>query len=259
MRSSNNVRPFLLPLIVFVLVRGTLAFVSPTTNLAHLQTSSLKHPPVLNLPSRLYSSTDTEVERPDPSVLLSARDDQTQKLGFAAIVGSIGVGTVLMVQILSLMEAILPAGWFAAWRDYTWPLPFGLIFFAAGVTHFVFADSYTSFVPPRGTWGGLWQVPAPGADKLGLTYEEYHCYWTGIAEIGGGLLLFGSVAGLLPVQLPAFLLFLLIAAVTPSNIYMATHDIQPPRFPPVPYPEGHIIRGVMQCVLLGFFWKLTFQ
>ena len=87
---------------------------------------------------------------------------------------------------------------------------------------------------------------------------EYHTYWSGVCEVGGGLLLILGGLNNAP-QIPAFLLFLLTAAVTPANIYMATHDIAPPGLPPIPYPLGHFYRGIMQCVLLAFFFKLAFH
>jgi uncharacterized membrane protein len=201
--------------------------------------------------------------RPDPSILIASKDATTQRLAIGAITVSLVVGTGLVVTFLEwLHHELLPPGWFELWRDYTWGVPMGLIFVAAGVSHFTLQETFVAMVPPPGTWGGLWQIPAPGARVLNLSYAEYHAGWSGVAEIcGGAMLVIAAASGgtIVPVPIPALFLFALTAIVTPANIYMATHDIQPPGLPPVPYPSGHLVRGLLQCVLLAIFWELTFQ
>lgn len=202
---------------------------------------------------------DNYVERPDPSTLLAAQSDFNQVLGLSFICLSLCGGTQLFLKVLDYTEKVLPKGWFATWRDYTWPVPMGFIFLAAGISHFTMRDTFIAMVPPRGIWAGMWQVPAPGSDALGLSYKEYHCYWSGLAEIGGGASLIAAGFGLFSVHYPALYLFFLTIAVTPANVYMATHDVQVPGLPPIPYPSGHVARGIMQCVLLGLFWKLAYH
>ena len=209
----------------------------------------------------------TVIPRPDPAILLSSQSDSVQQLGILAIATTLGLGTYGVIQGLTLLEQILPLGWYTTWRDVTWPVPFGLIFIAAGIAHFVMKDTFTAMVPPKNTWGGLWQVPAPFLEEISslttsrpLSYAEYHVYWSGLAEIGGGLLLIVSFIhpNWVPMSIPALLIFLLLCVVTPANIYMATHDVQAPDLPPIPYPSGHVGRGVLQCILLAMFWKLAF-
>jgi uncharacterized membrane protein len=211
-------------------------------------------------PVSLSSQSDggfPDVPRPDPSILVSAKSDSEQRVAVIAIGAGIVGGTFLLTNSLFWFTDLLP--FLGDLLGFVVPVPLGLLLAALGATHFVYKDGYVGVVPPNGTWGDLWNIPAPGVDKLGLSNEEYHTIWTGVAEIGGGLLFALGGLNVLPIQIPAFLMFLLTLAVTPANIYMFTHDAQLTMQPPIPYPEGHIFRGVAQCVVLSLFWYFTFH
>jgi len=199
-----------------------------------------------------------EVARPDPSILISAKDDGTQKLAVVGIGAGILAGTVVVVNILNFLDNVLPFGFLDSALGFLVPVPLGLLFALVGFTHFSEKDAYAEIVPPKGTWGGLWQIPAPKSEDLNLSYADYHVLWSGVAEIGGGLLFALGGIGAFPIQIAAFLMFLLVLAVTPANIYMFTHDAQLSVAPPFPYPAGHIIRAAMQSVLLALFWHFIF-
>ena len=201
------------------------------------------------------------VSDPDPSILISNKDDNIQKLAFFSAFVVLGLGTDACVQLWH-GPAInwLGTEFYETIRSTIFPLAFGSIFTIVGILHFVFDTNFIRIVPPKGTWGGLWQVPAPGMDAFGITYEQYHCYWTGIAEFVGGAWLLLAATGLIPssTELPAFLLFLLTIGVTPANLYMLTHDAHPGgAIPKLDYPFGHIARFIIQCGLLSNFWIMA--
>jgi len=237
------------------------------------KTQNFESPSLMRTPShRLSSPIATNDEVKDPSTLLSAKDDKTQQLGFLGLFGGIIVGSIAFVNLYNAFEVILPPAIFDPFYTIL-PCVLSSTFIAAGIAHFALEDTFTSFVPPKGTWGGLWQVPSPGSNELGLTYEQYHSFWSGIAEVLVGTWLFiatiqptngllpfagdDSATGLGAATIPAALMYLLTAAVTPANIYMYTHNPMVPRIPALPYPWGHAGRGLLQCALLAVFYKLT--
>ena len=219
-------------------------------------------------PTSLRSSIQTNDEVKDPSTLISAQDDQTQQTSFILISSGILAGSIVFLNLYNFLEVVLPPAIFDPFYTVL-PYVLSLAFISAGIAHFAVEDTFTSFVPPKGSWGGLWQVPSPGSEKLGLTYEQYHSFWSGIAEVLVGswlILATATTNGLLTGELsdmvgnaaiPAALMWMLTAAVTPANIYMYTHNPVVPRIPALPYPWGHGARGLLQCALLGVFCKLT--
>lgn len=227
-------------------------------------------------PSYLLASIETNDEAKDPNSLISAQDDRTQQSSFILLCGGVLLGSIAFLNLYNVLEAVLPPSIFAPFYTIL-PCVLSSLFIAAGIAHFALEDTFTAFVPPKGSWGGLWQVPSPGSDQLGLTYEQYHSFWSGIAEIlvgswliiatatTNGILTFGDAASDVTVSsgaigataIPAALMWILTAAVTPANIYMYTHNPVVPRIPVLPYPWGHVGRGLLQCALLGVFCKLT--
>jgi uncharacterized membrane protein len=76
----------------------------------------------------------------------------------------------------------------------------------------------------QGAWG-FWNLPGSAS---------FHVYWTGVAELAGGLGLLSSTLPAVSEMLPwlqstsALGLCALSVAVTPSNIFMATHNAPGP-------------------------------
>ena len=110
----------------------------------------------------------------------------------------------------------------------------------------------------QGAWG-FWYLPGS---------PSFHVNWTGVAEILGGL---GCVAGALELPgtpdwlLPAsaFGLFLLTVVVSPSNMYMWTHNASPlteEQQDELGGPQDlkfHAIRGGLQVVLMATYLGLA--
>ena len=92
--------------------------------------------------------------------------------------------------------------------------------------------------------------------------------------LGGSGLLLGGLRDVLPPGLPllaqvaslevkavsARALFLLTLAVTPANIYMFTHNAQMTGMGDLePQLSFHLVRGLVQVVVLGLLWRMASQ
>jgi uncharacterized membrane protein len=197
----------------------------------------------------------------DPQ-LISSQIDDVQRLVFVSAFALLGVGTSLCIDLWYRYgrDVLLGAENFHFIRGTVFPISFGVIFALVGVLHFWFVDNFANIVPPRGTWGGIWQLPAPGLEQLNLSYAAYLSYVSGIVEFFGGVWLVwaGLQSGSNAVIVPASLLFLVTIAVSPANLYMFTHDAQPGGIiPKLPRPYGHFGRFILQCGLLSNFWIMA--
>jgi uncharacterized membrane protein len=192
--------------------------------------------------------------------LIGTMDDRIQQFTFLAAFLALAVGTYTCIQLWEQVGIPwLGDEFFSQIQQTIFPIVFGSIFAIVGICHFVFVTNFARIVPPYGTWGGLWMVPAPFHQSMRISYEEYHSYWTGIAEFVGGLWLLSAGLGwtttTTTADVPATLLFLLTIAITPANLYMLTHDVSPGgNVPQLSYPVGHIARFILQCGLLSNFW-----
>jgi len=177
---------------------------------------------------------------------------------FFGIFAVLGVGSSVLSSFLE--DITLKYEWVQTWK-YTWPL-LGVIYAAAGATHFTLQEAYENIYPQRGAWG-IWYLPGSPA---------FHVKWSGVAEVlgGAGLCIGGVLDAFAPVWFTspnvltsagigsdsAAALLLLTIAVTPANIYMYTHGAKLPIDGPEVPIAGHAIRGIMQIVLFALLYQM---
>lgn len=139
----------------------------------------------------------------------------------AASVTALALGTFVCVQLwYGAAQSLLGTEYFSSICERIFPIAFGVIFSAVGLSHFVFVENFSRIVPPKGAWGGLWQLPAPFSEQLGIPYADYQSYLSGTLEFIGGIWLLAGGLGYTDPSQPGLLLFLLTIAVTPANLYM---------------------------------------
>ena len=172
---------------------------------------------------------DEGCKLPSPSGVNTLPTPTQAAIFFSYFVG-LAVITSSLVKGFDALSAVAP-GAMESWIS-SWPL-LGVVFIAAGISHFTLKDMFMNIMPATGSWG-IWYLPG---SKL------FHVAWTGVAEfVLGSWLLGGAGTKLLNVSvLPSLLgadpiaeaslgLFLLTLAVTPANIYMVTDLLPPSRY-----------------------------
>jgi len=122
---------------------------------------------------------------------LSGVNTLSEPIQAAIVLGIFVALGVSSVAFSSFLDTITyKYEWVQSWR-YSWPL-LGLIYAAAGVTHFTLQEQYENIYPSKGSWG-IWYLPGSA---------EFHVKWTGVAEIlgGVGLLIGGTYDAFMPVS-----------------------------------------------------------
>ncbi|CAM9497360.1 unnamed protein product [Chrysoparadoxa australica] len=243
--------------------------------------------PALGLPARPQQSTPAghrakvapvfnTIEPVDPDSLpispsgFNALDKQVQALGVGGIFLGLAAGTVAAHEGGAALTDALP--WLDASRG-PGAIFLGLIFMAAGVSHFTLHEDFAAMVsyslhtspgpnsyltgsiavilhlqyPGKGSWG-IWYLPGSAS---------FHVNWTGVAEVLGGLGLAMGQLGVGPpglMQAAAAALFGLVVAVTPANTFMFSHGIRFPKDGPEVPVAGHVVRYIAQMLLLAQLW-----
>lgn len=201
-----------------------------------LTTSSHSQPLQTTIPlhSSMNDEDNNDIVIASPSGI-NVLPNVEQQLFVAKTMGALGLSTAILGPIVKDLENVPFVG------EYLWhPELLGPVFILAGAAHF-FVEDFLNIMPPIGTWGGLWQLP--GSPK-------FHVYWTGVAEVLGGV---GLLAGKLTnndgiYHLSAACLLALSFAVYPANLYMWSHGAELPKGVPME-SSAHIGRYVAQIVL----------
>ena len=176
------------------------AFSPPVVHQTRLQ----RYPPTSTISTSLSFFNKKAVEEvPEPIAIagvgeegcalpsLSGVNTLSEPIQAAIVLGIFAALGVSSVAFSSFLDTItLKYEWVQSWR-YTWPL-LGVVYAAAGVTHFTLQEQYENIYPSKGSWG-IWYLPGS---------PEFHVKWTGVAEIlgGVGLLIGGAYDAFMPVS-----------------------------------------------------------